>query len=165
VLWMAAALPCAVVHCSLKDAVLLKGGFGPLGLMKHSRRPHSFCVCAYCSVGSGGVWGVAGPDVEHTNALAATLQCTLITVFSSSSQQLPPSPPSTAPIPPHRGLDHISREAAGLLQRLEQHYYTSGHKGTGGQAPDGQPGTGSAAASLAELCAQAQAMMDDMHAQ
>lgn len=61
----------------------------------------------------------------------------------------------------HRGLDHIRREAEGLLERLEEHYYTSAHKGPLLQPPQPDP----AAATLAELCAQAQAMIDDMHVQ
>jgi hypothetical protein len=61
----------------------------------------------------------------------------------------------------HRGLDHIRREAEGLLERLEEHYYVSAHKGPLLQPPQQDP----AAATLAELCAQAQAMIDDMHVQ
>ena len=64
-------------------------------------------------------------------------------------------PPRT---PPPRGLDHIRREAEGLLVRLEEHYYSSAHKGQQ-QQPQRDP----AAATLAELCAQAQAMIDDLH--
>jgi predicted lipoprotein len=58
-------------------------------------------------------------------------------------------------------LDHIRREAEGLLEQLEEHYYASAHKGA-------QPRPAQAdrsAATLAELCAQAQAMIDDMHVQ
>jgi hypothetical protein len=59
----------------------------------------------------------------------------------------------------HRGLDHIRRETETLLVRLEEHYYASAHKGTQQQAAQPNPAT----ATLAELCAQAQALMDDMH--
>lgn len=61
----------------------------------------------------------------------------------------------------YRGLDHIRREAEALLVRLEEHYYASAHKGTGEQqqaAPQPDPAT----ATLAELCAQAQALIDGM---
>lgn len=58
-------------------------------------------------------------------------------------------------------MDHIRREAEDLLERLEEHYYASAHKGSVLQPPQPDP----AAATLAELCAQAQAMIDDMHVQ
>lgn len=46
------------------------------------------------------------------------------------------------------------------MARLEQHYYSSAHKG---QQPAQQADP--AAATLAELCAQAQALIDDMQPQ
>ncbi|WIA16188.1 hypothetical protein OEZ85_012901 [Tetradesmus obliquus] len=53
-----------------------------------------------------------------------------------------------------RGLEHIKRDAENLLAELEQHYYSSSHKGplpssSQQQGSEAQPGK------LAELCAQA----------
>eukprot|EP00879_Flechtneria_rotunda_P011577 GHRR01012092.1.p1 GENE.GHRR01012092.1~~GHRR01012092.1.p1 ORF type:complete len:174 (+),score=62.93 GHRR01012092.1:452-973(+) len=56
------------------------------------------------------------------------------------------------------GLDHIKRDAECLLTELEQHYYSSAHKGQLPHPPGHQTTSGSS--KLAELCQQAMEITD-----
>ncbi len=53
-----------------------------------------------------------------------------------------------------RALEHIRRDAEGLLSELETHYYASDVQNPDGSSSSGGKDGGEGAAALAQLCAQ-----------